>query len=389
MPKNYVILNFTDYRHHEETTDTRSTPVSTLASAFQRRVERKGGSFAIHHLADFFGELRLARRGRMNFHEIQGILDLPAISSLMIEAGVYRSGAWSRVRNDCRDADKIIFAAHGHKDDRENVYCDHNTTSVRCGSVDGVVEFLTTILNGVNRPDPTITLVVCYAARSGAYEKHHVDQPLDEGDVRSSLAFKIFMGLVAFRPQLRLTARTGAVSASSVGTSLTSETEEAIMASETIRTEFADSEQLLADTMEAYNAFDVSLDGSNLTTTERNAARDALYKWFTSGCNPDDLDEIITAIDRLDSRHKPKGHRFLETLCCCGMVDLSWFNWYRQAREGLEDIAPRRHEMHRVHTISQRSEAKYGKFIYQRDDNHIVVSRWLGDVLAEMMRLDG
>lgn len=278
MAKNYVILNFTDYSN-------RSTPVTTLATAFERRVERKGGSFRIHHMADLFGDIRLAR----------------------------------------------------HK--------------------------------------------------SSFHHKHHVKASLNEGDIRSSLAFKVFCGLSEFRPHIRLTARTGAVSAEEVGTSLTSETEEAIIAAEEMEAHFGGkiSEDLVGAVRSAHNEFDKAITTSTLSKKEQNTLRDRLDRWFMNGFDPKELDRIIEAIDQLDWSHRNYG----ASLFWAVGLNPTWSEAHKTAVSTLRDLAPRRQQLQQLHAISKQSQAKYGKFIYERDQNEIVVSRWIADQLVQVARLNG
>jgi hypothetical protein len=372
LAKKYVVLNFTDYGY-----SVRTEPVSILRLAVARRVERSGGSYSLYHMADFFGDLREELGVVPPGRELEGLLDLPVITGLMVDAATRRSIEWSGLLNDCRNADKIIFASHGEKNDPDNVYSDHRSVTVRVGNAAGVAAFLRAILEVVARRDPTITLVVCYAARSG--------EELDERDIRSSLAFKIFARLAAHRPDLRLTARSGAVSA--VGTTLTSETEEAIIASETLASSYPDSELLFAETLDAQEAFEQTIDRSNLTPLEQKKAHSALHRWFQGGFAPGDLAEIVETIDKLDVRHKPSAHVFLEKACGCGLLDLSWFHWYRQQRERLQGLAGRAHHAEALKRVSKEAKARYGKFIYQRDDDEIVVSRWVDETqLVEVVR---
>lgn len=379
MAKSYVILNFTDYKN-------RSTPVNNLAAAFERRVDRKGGSFRIHHMADLFGDIRLARH-KSSFHEVQGILDEGWVRTLCLEAAVYRSSAWSSVMNSCRSADKIIFAAHGQPDDTDNVYTEHSMENIRCGSVDGVVCFLTTILNGMQRYDPTITLVVCYAARSSEHHKHHVNATLGEGDIRSSLSFKIFSGLSEFRPHIRLTARTGAVSAEDVGTSLTSETEEAIIAAEALEAEFGGtvSDDLRAAMNRAFNELDRAIVNSALTRTERTEIQNRMDAWLQGNFDRDVLDQIVDDVDALDWSHRSYGASIFWKVG----LNATWKEANANAIATLRNLAPRRQRLQQLHTTSKQSLAKYGKFIYERDQNEIVVSRWLAGQLVQVARLNG
>jgi hypothetical protein len=383
LAKNYVILNFSDYRAKDSPSDTRSTPIATLSDAFARRVERKGGSFSIHHMADLFGEIRLARHGKKPSHEVEGVLTEGWVRTLSLEAAVYRSGAWSAVLNSCREADKIIFAAHGHADDTDNVYTEDGLGEVRCGNVDGVVCFLNSILNGV-KSDPTITLVVCYAARSAESHKHHINAPFLESDLRSSLAFKVFSGLSEFRPYIRLTARTGAVSAYEVGTSLTSETEEAIIAAEQIEAQFPNADEVISKTTKAYDDFDRALGKSNLSSTEKSDLRDRMYRWFISGFDPKELDEIIEAIDKLDWSYRQMGVSLL--------WQVGWSQTWSEANTAqvlkLKDQSALRKQLHDLHTIKNQKEAKYGKFIYYRYLNHIFVSRMHEGRITQLMRLE-
>ncbi|HEV7241731.1 MAG TPA: hypothetical protein VGQ36_21035 [Thermoanaerobaculia bacterium] len=386
MAKTYVILNFSDYLAAGSSTQ-RSEAIKDLAEAFETRVMTKGGTYYVHHMADLFGNLRAERHGPAPGHEVQGLLDEGWVRSLSIEAAVFRRSAWAAMINHCREADKIILSVHGEKDDVDNVYCESQAATIRCGTVDGVVCFLESILNVVERPDPTITLSVCYSARSAAYLKHH-GQDLSDGDLRSSLAFQIFCRLSAIRPHLRLTARTGAVSPDVTTGRLRVETEETIIANETLPREFSDWERdlLVDDATNAYRQLDAALEKSGIPKEQQKRIQDRLDDWGRH-FDPNELDAIIDSIDRLDSSTRSMLTSFLSAISA--VASPKWSERFAQQVLTAKGIAPRRHELY---TLIQASESppleKYGKFIYQRDHkNRVVVTRWSGNTLTRLARL--
>lgn len=198
---------------------------------------------------------------------------------------------------------------------------------IRCGNVSGVNFLLSKLLGMCEKPDITVTLVVCYAARSSVHKKHHVNEKLSETDIRSALSYKLFAKLSIKHPRLRLTARTGATSAS--GTSILSQTEEAIIASETRSLEFPGTqvEDTIRDTMQNAQLFENSLLKSSLTIQQRTNAGNVIYQWLTQGCEPQLLEKIINKISTLDEKNKGLGLKVLECLFCC-CLNYSWLGNY-------------------------------------------------------------
>jgi hypothetical protein len=382
MARKYVLLNFSDYLSPEDAAriNTRLTPVEQLKGAFGRRVSVSEGEVKLYNLSDFFGHLRLrsgsAVSGR---HPVEGLLDAVTIRNLIPEAAKQQP-YWDTLRADCISAHKIVFAAHGHKDDTDNVYCEDGIRGAyRCGTVEGVCTLLIALLTPSGKDNPKIALSVCYAARSADHDKHHVKDSLSEGDIRSSLAFKLFAGLSALKPdtKLRMTARTGATSGATVGDKLLSETEEAIIASEVRKQEFPNAEAIVAQTMRAWGAFEATLTQSNLSAGEQQRVQTNLSEWFSEGCRVDRLDEIINAVDRLDQENKSAGLGLLECLCCCCGVDFSWRGQQADAIRELRRCAASAGRLSELASAAEAKEAKYGKFVYQREGSKILVSRWI------------
>jgi hypothetical protein len=395
MAKKYVLLNFSDYLSPTDATSiaTRQTPQERLKETFRRRVTDNGGEFSLYNLGDFFAHLRLdASRGAPG-HPLAGLLDAATIRPLMAEAAKRCPSDWNTLIKSCIAADTIVFSAHGRKGDTDNVYCMDGFDSVRCGDVEGICTLFIALLTPSGKQNPNITLSVCYAARSADHQKHHVNDTLSEGDLRSSLAFQLFVGLSGLKPgtQLRLTARTGATSGSEVGTKLLSETEEAIIASEKLKAEFPDAEAVTRETMDACSAFEESLRKSNVPAGEQQEVRNYLYEWFGDGCDPRELDRIIDAVDELDGRNKGAGLKLLECLCCCCGLDFSWQGRQADAIENLRARVRSYHRMARLQDAAWEKEEKYGKFVYQRQDGWVIVSRWVnggdGYVLTQLLRL--
>jgi hypothetical protein len=380
MAKNYLLLNVSDYRTPASSNQQqRATPVQTLQAAFQRRVAKKGGSFTIFNLSDLFGGLRLEiHSGPLGHHEVQGILEPAVLQRLLMEAPVRRSLDWRQLINAATVADRIVLSAHGHKDDTDNVYCEVGFSSVRCGNVEGIADLFQNLLALSGNANPSVTLSVCYAARSAQHQKQH-DQALTEQDIRSSLAFKLFVALSEWKPGIRLTARTGAVSASQIGTSLLSETEQAIVASETKEAEFSGSEadDLVADTMQALDDFERALGQSSLSRDERNGVLRRLDDWRGAGYDPAGLEEILGAANKLDQGRQSAGARLLTCLAKCCAMDLSWQGQQQSVLQGLRQLVRQRHRLQELSTAADEKAAKYGKFVYQRQGGKVVVSRWL------------
>ena len=385
MAKKYVILNFADYVARDSQS-SRSTPITSLQDALGRRIHRKGGTYHIHNLADLLGDLRVEIYGEVNPHETSGLLDVGWMRSLAIEAAVHRREAWSAMLNDLRDADKIFFAAHGLKTDTDNVYCEVSMESIRCGDVEGVVTFLKMMLGMVDRKDPTITLIVCYAARSIHYDKHHVND-LDEHDIRSSLAFKIFCGLAADYPQIRLTARTGAVSGGDTpSTSVVSQTEEAILAEVEISQTIPDEEYLVGGAQYYFGVLVETFQDVGLTTDQERRLSNRISDWMNQGYDPNQLDAIFDEIDQVaESRY----WFFMRALNAIGwLTHPAWSETYQNEIQTARNIVPMRRQLHELKVIAAQKKAKYGKFIYERKGNHVLVSRWVDDSLVQLGLMD-
>lgn len=379
-----MILNFSDFRPPNSGIAGRTTPVTSLTGAFQRRVVRKGGTFAIHHMADLFGAIRIAKYRAIQNTECEGILTERRLRTLVLDAVVDHGQAWRTIVNDCRQADKVILAAHGHADDTDNVYTEISQgVSVRCGDVRGIVLFLKYVLENAQR-NPTITLSICYAARSAEHHKHHVTAALTETNLRSSLAFKIFAAISSSWPNVRLTARTGAVSADDIGTSLTSETEEAIIAAERIDAEFPDADTLVASVQRAYGVLDAAIGQSSLDRNEKRSAQDRLYQWFMGGFDPDVFSTLIDDVERMDWSHRNVG----ASIGWLVGMNSSWKERFATDIKALKDLAVRRRRLFELKATSEEKAAKYGKFIYHRDQNHIYVSRMHLGHLTQLLRVN-
>lgn len=366
MAKKYLLLNFSDFLY-------RGTPTIEMREAIGRRAGNKNGTLAVYEMADILAAARTDLGAVLKGNAlIQGILDASMVRQLMLQAQLTQKKVWNDFVIDCIGADKILFAAHGLKHDTENVYCEHADVYTRCGDLKGVAIFLDFVLERAAEK-ATLTLVVCYAARSENHQRDHELRLRDE-DIRSSLAFKLFRRLAGKFGSLRMTARTGAVSGE--GTSLFSQTEDAIVASEILEQEFPNNsdEQALVEANQAYREFDESLNRSELTNLERSHVRDLFDEWFKKS-DPNTFDALVSAIDNLDWAHHKVSVKAARLLCCCCGVDSTWYTQERDAIEEMRRAGGLRNRLDHLKTRGQAKETKYGKFIYERSGGAILVSR--------------
>src|SRR5690349_13506451 len=110
MAQNYVVLNFTDHLKSEDK-DTRTGPVNTLRDTLAKRAHLKHGTFGIHHMADIFARIR--RNADSKTDPVTGMLDEGWVKTLCVKAPTDCKEEWNAMLNDVREADKIVFAAHG------------------------------------------------------------------------------------------------------------------------------------------------------------------------------------------------------------------------------------------------------------------------------------
>jgi hypothetical protein len=391
--KNYVILNFSDYKGAKEDVKARGAPVRNLVKAFKGRVRNKGGTVEFYHMSDLLAHLRHdLRRTPPGEHDVKDLLDASAITGLCASFRKRYPYLWAELIDDCQHADKIIFSAHGHKDDTDSIYCDHNTVAHRCGNVRGIAAFLSMLLEeSGNVRDPTITLVVCFAARAEEHSKDHLKSTLSEADIRSSLAFKLFKELSNSYPGLRLTARTGAMSAAPAGTSLLSQTEKAIIAAEQRSAEYPGEkvDEVITKASRAIADFETAITKTRLSKRQRDKYLALLDTWFKAGCKPADLGPIIEGIDQLDTilyeRDKYQGNltageKLRESVCSCLGIGNTW---EARQKKTLKRLMKRVEPAHRISTLNQaigEKKAKYGKFEYRKERGRIVVSRWVPGV---------
>ena len=152
--------------------------------------------------------------------------------------------------NECAKCDKIYLCAHGSSKDTGHVFAEKGKnlgskhTAPLCTQAE-LSGFLKLILKPATPKPYNLTLIVCFAARSGDHDQTHDQDFLKDPEVlKTSLAYKLFKDLVDGKVNVRMTARLGEVRADENLDQILTQTEEGVLASLALQDK-ADLEQRL------------------------------------------------------------------------------------------------------------------------------------------------